>query len=113
MERRLDNIVLRSGFAVSLPQARQMVRYGHVVVNDRKVDIPSFLVHTDDKIQVKGKEKLVKLLKDNLEITQGRIKPNWLSVDSANFKSEIKALPARDTVPFAVQEQLIVELYSK
>ncbi|MFH2137802.1 MAG: 30S ribosomal protein S4 [Candidatus Omnitrophota bacterium] len=113
LERRLDNVLLRTGFAVSLPQARQIVRYGHVKVNGRKVDIPSFLVGVDDKIQVSCKEKLVKLIKENIDVTQERIKPSWLSVDSANLKAEIKSLPARDEVPFAVQEQLIVELYSK
>ena len=113
LERRLDNVVLRSGFAVSLPQARQIVRYGHVKVNDRRVDIPSFLVSPSDKIQVLGKEKLMKLLKDNHEVTQGQAKPTWLEVDSANFKTAVKTLPERSNVPFAVQEQLIVELYSK
>ncbi|MCP4648958.1 MAG: 30S ribosomal protein S4 [PVC group bacterium] len=113
LERRLDNVILRTGFAVSLPQARQIVRYGHVTVNGRKVDIPSFLVHKEDSIQIKCKDKLVKLIKDNLEITQERIKPSWMGIDAANLKAEIKNLPARDEVPFAVQEQLIVELYSK
>ena len=113
LERRLDNVILRSGFAVSLSQARQFVRYGHVRVNERKVDIPSYLVISGDKIQIKTKEKLVKHIKENLEITKERIVPSWLNVDKNNLKAEVTKLPARNEVPFAIQEQLIVELYSK
>lgn len=113
LERRLDNVILRSGFAVSLSQARQFVRYGHVCVNNRKVDIPSYLVTLEDKIQIKAKEKLIKHIKENLEITKDRIVPSWLNVDKNNLKAEVVKLPGRDEVPFAIQEQLIVELYSK
>lgn len=113
LERRLDNVVLRSGFAVSLAQARQIVRYGHVLVNNKRVDIPSYLVGKEDKVQIKGKEKLIKLIKENIETTKDRRIPSWLNVDANNIKAEITKLPARDEVPFPVQEQLIVELYSK
>ncbi len=113
LERRLDNVILRAGFAVSLSQARQFVRYGHVTVNDKKVDIPSYLVVSGEQIKIQTKEKLVKQIKENLEITKERIVPSWLNVDTANLKAEITKLPSREEIPFAVQEQLIVELYSK
>lgn len=113
LERRLDNVVLRCGFAVSLTQARQLVRYGHVRINERKVDIPSYLVTEGQKIQISSKDKLIKQVKENLEITKDRIVPSWLSVDATNIKAEVKKLPVRTEVPFSVQEQLIVELYSK
>ncbi|MCK4993593.1 MAG: 30S ribosomal protein S4 [Candidatus Omnitrophica bacterium] len=113
LERRLDNVILRTGFAVSLPQARQIVRYGHVTINGKKVDIPSYLVTTGEKIKIQTKEKLTKQLKENLKITKERIVPSWLNVDSKDLKAEIAKLPTREEVPFAVQEQLIVELYSK
>ncbi len=113
LERRLDNVILRTGFAVSLPQARQIVRYGHVTVNGKKVDIPSYLVVTGEKIKIQTKEKLTKQIKENLEVTKERIIPSWLNVDSKDLKAEIAKLPTREETPFAVQEQLIVELYSK
>ena len=113
LERRLDNVILRAGFAVSLAQARQVVRYGHVTVNGKKVDIPSYLVVSGEKIKINTKEKLTKQIKENLEITKERIVPSWLNVDSADLKAEITKLPTREEIPFAVQEQLIVELYSK
>lgn len=113
LERRLDNVIFRSGFAVSLAQARQFVRYGHVLVNGHRVDIPSYQVAQQEKIEMRTKEKLAKLLKENLEVTKDRIIPAWLKVDSAHLKAEVVALPKREQVPFPVQEQLIVELYSK
>ncbi|MBU1044630.1 MAG: 30S ribosomal protein S4 [Candidatus Omnitrophica bacterium] len=113
LERRLDNVILRSGFAVSLTQARQFVRYGHVQVNGKKVDIPSFMVVPGLSIQMKAKPSVIKLVNENLEITKSRTIPSWLKIDTANLKSEVIKLPLRDEVPFAVQEQLIVELYSK
>ncbi len=113
LERRLDNVVLRSGLAVSLTQARQFVRYGHVQINGKKVDIPSYLVVSGAKIQMKVKDKLKKLIEENLEVTKDRTVPSWLNVDTANLAAEVIKMPQRDEVPFAVQEQLIVELYSK
>ncbi|MFH1063030.1 MAG: 30S ribosomal protein S4 [Candidatus Omnitrophota bacterium] len=113
LERRLDNVILRTGFAVSLTQARQFVRYGHVQVNGKKVDIPSFLVVAGLSIQIKAKDSLIKLVRENLEITKDRTIPSWLRVDTANLKAEVLKMPLREEVPFAVQEQLIVELYSK
>jgi len=113
LERRLDNVILRAGFAVSLPQARQIVRYGHVTVNERKVNIPSYLVAVEDTIQIKTKAKLTKQIKENLEVTKDRVVPAWLNADKNNLKVEVIKLPSRDELPFAIQEQLIVELYSK
>jgi small subunit ribosomal protein S4 len=113
LERRLDNVILRSGFAVSLTQARQFVRYGHVQVNGKKVNIPSFLVVAGLTIQIKAKDSVIKLVRENLEITKDRTIPSWLKIDTANLKAEVLKMPLRDEVPFAVQEQLIVELYSK
>ncbi len=113
LERRLDNVILRSGFAVSLTQARQFVRYGHVQVNGKKVDIPSFLVTPGLSVQMKAKPSVIKLAKENLEVTKDRTIPSWLKIDTADLKAEIIKLPLREEVPFAVQEQLIVELYSK
>lgn len=113
LERRLDNVILRAGFAVSLPQARQIVRYGHVHVNGRKVNIPSYLVAVQDKIEIKTKAKLIKQIKENLEVTKDRVVPSWLNTDKSNLQVEVMKLPSRDELPFAIQEQLIVELYSK
>ena len=113
LERRLDNVIYKSGFAASLAQARQVVRYGHVVVNGKKVDIPSFLVKKDDSIQVKAKEKLLKVIKENIEVFKDRAIPSWLAVDAAKIRTDVKNLPAREDSPASIQEQLIVELYSK
>ncbi|MBU4305845.1 MAG: 30S ribosomal protein S4 [Candidatus Omnitrophica bacterium] len=113
LERRLDNVVLRAGFATSLAQARQLVRYGHVRVNDRKVDIPSYQVTQAQTVQMYGKESLVKQITETLEVTKDRTVPSWLNIDKTHLKAQIAKLPSRQDVPFAVQEQLIVELYSK
>jgi len=113
LERRLDNVILRSGFAVSLTQARQFVRYGHVKINGHKVDIPSYIVSAGQSVQLAGKATLMKLVKENIEATKDRAIPTWLKVDAAQCKTEMVRLPIRSDVPFAVQEQLIVELYSK
>ena len=114
LERRLDTVVLRCGFATSLAQARQLVRYGHVSVNNHRVDIPSYLVKPAQKIQLKAtRETLTKQLRETVETTKDRAVPLWLSVDKEKLSAEIKHFPAREDVPFPVQEQLIVELYSK
>ena len=113
LERRLDNVVLRAGFATSLAEARQIVRYGHARVDDKKVDIPSYQIGSGQKVSIHGKEKLIKLVKENLELNKDRGAASWLKVDAANLKAEVLGLPKREDVPFAVQEQLIVELYSK
>ncbi len=111
LERRLDNVTYRLCFAASRPQARQLVLHGHIYVNSRRVNIPSFIVKQGDKIEFKGKEKLLKQVKDNIEIVGGA--PAWLAVDHQKFSGEVIRVPQRDEIPLPIQEELIVELYSK
>lgn len=113
LERRLDNVVYRLCFATSTQQARQMVRHGLVRLNGRKIDIPSYTVKKNDVIQLKVKEKMLKKIKDDIELTKDRGVPKWLKSDYDNLKGEVIELPQRDDVGFPIKEQLIVELYSK
>jgi small subunit ribosomal protein S4 len=113
LERRLDNAVMRTGFAGSRNQARQLVRHGHVRVNGRRVDIPSFLVSGGDKLQVKEKDSSRKLVKDTLELTSGRAVPAWLKVDAEKVEAEVARMPEVDDIDHSINVQLIVELYSK
>jgi len=113
LEKRLDNVVYRIGVAASRSEARQIVRHGHVVVNDRQVNIPSFGVKVGDKIQVNGTDKMKERYKAALEQTKDQKKVEWLDMDAANFKATVKKLPERSDIQMPIQEQLIVELYSK
>jgi small subunit ribosomal protein S4 len=113
LERRLDNVTYRLGFAASLNQARQMVCHGHFKVNGRKVDIPSFLVKVGDKVELSEKSRKVKLFGDSLETVARRGLPPWLELNKEGFFGVIKELPTRDVLPPTINEQLIVELYSK
>ncbi len=113
LERRVDNVVFRSCFAVSRAQARQIVRHGHILVNNRKVDIPSYSIATGDVIQLKQKDKLIKDVKETMEAVKDRGIPDWLKQDSQDLKVAITRLPRRSDVGMDIQEQLIVELYSK
>jgi len=113
LERRLDNVVYQLGFATSRKQARQIVGHGFVYVNDRRVNIPSFLVKTNDEIALKFKSTGKKTIKEVIEITENRAVPAWLSVDTGHFKGKIVRLPEREDICFPVNEQLIVELYSR
>lgn len=113
LERRIDNVVFRSCFAVSRAQARQMVRHGHVLINNRKVNIPSYSVKTGDVIQIRAKEKRAKEIKEDMEKTKDRGVPGWLKQDTDAFKVTVSRLPERNDVGMDIQEQLIVELYSK
>ncbi len=113
LERRIDNVTYRLCFAASRPQARQLVLHGHVYVNSRKVNIPSYIVKEGDKIQLKGKEKLLKQVKDNIEMVGERGVSPWLTVDHQKFSGEVIRVPKREEVSIPVQEELIVELYSK
>ncbi len=113
LERRLDNVVYRSGFASSRKEARQMVRHNHFIVNGRKVNIPSFLVKEGDVIVVKEKSKGISRIVESLETAEGRGIPEWVSVDKQNAKATINRLPVREDIGYDIQEQLIVELYSK
>jgi small subunit ribosomal protein S4 len=113
LERRLDNVVYRMGLSTSRPQARQLVRHGHFQVNGRKVDIPSFSVKAGDVVSVRAGSAKSAVLAHALEEVKGRGVPEWLSVDAANLSGRIVSLPTREQINLPVQEQLIVELYSK
>ncbi len=113
LERRLDNLIFRSGFALSHAQARQIVRHNFVYVNSRRVNIPSYLVRANDTINIKAKEKSVKFIKDNIELSKERTVPKWLQVDGKKFEIKVLRLPEKEDIQQPIQEQLIVELYSK
>lgn len=113
LERRLDSVVYRLGFASSRDQARQLVRHNHFLVNNRKVNIPSFQVDVNDVIALKEKSRKNEVIIDNLEGVARRGVPGWLELDASNFQGTVRSLPAREDVTMPIQEQLIVELYSK
>ncbi len=113
LERRLDNAIFRLGFAASRNQARQLVRHKHIMVNGRKVNVPSFLVSENDVITLKEKSRANTLILDSLEAVVRRGVPSWLELDKDNFKGTVKAMPNREEITMPIQEQLIVELYSK
>lgn len=113
LERRLDNVIFQTGFASSRSQARQFVGHGLVRVNDRRVNIPSFLVKPNDEVSLKPTITAKGKVKENLEASQGRKVPAWLNVDADHFKAKVARLPERDDIAFPVKEQLIVELYSR
>jgi small subunit ribosomal protein S4 len=113
LERRLDSVVYRLGFAVARRQARQLVRHGHVAVNGRKVNIPSFQVNVGEEIAIReGSRKLV-ILEAAKEFASHQTSPNWLEIDRENYKGRVRSLPRREDISLPVNEQLIVELYSK
>jgi len=113
LERRLDNVVFRMGLGLSRAQARQIVRHNLISVNTRRVNIPSFLISEGDVVKVTAKEKAQKKLKDNLELAKDRTVPNWLEFSPADLTAKIVRLPGKDDIQQVIQEQLIVELYSK
>lgn len=113
LERRLDNVIYRMGFANSRSQARQMVRHGIFTLNGHKVNIPSLQVRVGDTIEVPEKNRKIPVLAEAQEVIARRGCPAWLEADGAAFKGTVKALPQRDDIQFPVNEQLIVELYSK
>ncbi len=113
LERRLDNTVYRLGFAHSRNEARQLVRHNHFLVNQVKVNIPSYLVKPGDVIEVREKSKRVLRIVDALEGVARRGVPQWLELDKEQMKGSVKALPTREDITFPIQEKLIVELYSK
>ncbi len=112
LEQRLDNVVWRSGLAATRPQARQMVNHGHFLVNGKKVDIPSFQVKPGDTITVKDRSRDLIVIQHSID-TQGRVVPDWISVDADQRRIEVLAHPRRDQIDTDINEQLIVELYSK
>ena len=113
LERRLDNVVLACGFALSRNQARQMINHGHFRVNDRRVDVASFRVRPGDKVSLRDNEKTKKLVSEAVEVNKAQVVPDWLSVKAEGMESEVVALPRREHVPHPIQEQLIIELCSK
>ncbi len=113
LERRLDNVVYRLGFANSRVQARQLVRHGHITVSGRRVNIPSFIVKVGDVVAVAEKSRKMLLFQEAQEVLARRGAPGWVDVNGSEFKGEVKALPVRDDITFPINEQLIVELYSK
>jgi small subunit ribosomal protein S4 len=113
LERRLDNIVYRMGFAVARRQARQLVRHGHIAVNGRKVTIPSYEVKAGDEIAVRDEAKNFESIKSAVEYNSHQSAPTWLEVDREGLKGRVTALPKREDLNLPVNEQLIVELYSK
>ena len=113
LETRLDNVIFRLGFARTRKEARQIVDHKHVLVNGKQVNIPSYLVKAGDVIEIKEKNKGSQRYKDILEVTGGRLVPEWLESDQENLKGTVKELPAREAIDVPVNEMIIVELYSK
>jgi len=113
LERRLDNVVFRLGFANSRTQARQMVQHSHFLVNGRKVNIPSFQVKIGDAVEVRERSKKIQLIQDSLDAVVRRGVPQWLDLEKDNLKGVVKSLPVREDLTMPMQEQLVVELYSK
>ncbi len=112
LERRLDNVVFRLGFAVSRSQARQLVRHGHFLVNGKKVDIPSYSVKIGDEIEPRQKSRDLDVVKEGFEIVAERERPAWFEFNESELKGKVLRFPARDEMQ-PIQEQLIVELYSR
>jgi len=113
LERRLDNVVFRLGFTSSRTQGRHFVRHNHFTVNGKKVNIPSYLIKGGDVIELKEKSKKVQVITDSLDTVVRRGVPQWLELDKDGFKGVVKGIPAREDITMPIQEQLIVELYSK
>ena len=113
LESRLDNVVFRLGLARTRKEARQIVDHKHILVNGKQVNIPSYLIKAGDIIEIKEKCKGSQRYKDILEVTSGRLVPEWLEADQENLKGTVKELPSREAIDVPVNEMLIVELYSK
>jgi small subunit ribosomal protein S4 len=113
LERRLDNVVLNLGLALSRFDARQLVAHGHVFVRGRRMNIPSYLVRVGDVIEIRGKEKIKKKAAEAVEINKGQGIPAWLEASPSEFKGKVIQLPRREDVPHPINEQLIVELCSR
>lgn len=111
LELRLDNVVFRAGFALSRKQARQLVNHGHVLVNGRRLDIPSKIISTGDVVEIKEKSREMVPIKEAVE--SGREIPEWLRVDNEKLRAEVISEPARESITHPIQEQLIVEFFSR
>ncbi len=112
LERRLDNVVFRLGFGASRAESRQIVRHGHIQVNGRKVSLPSFLIKVGDQVQLRPSSSLQERVAENLSAGRGQV-PQWMELAPAEKRAVVRSLPLRDDIQIPVQEQLIVELYSK
>jgi small subunit ribosomal protein S4 len=112
-ETRLDNVVYRSGLAMNRPMARQLVNHGHLEVNGRKVNVPSYRVRPGDVVTVRGRSRTIGRIVENTSYAEGREIPGWLGANLKEMSIEVRALPERDQMDVPVQEQLIVEYYSK
>lgn len=113
LERRLDNVVLASGFALSRNHARQLINHGHFTINDKRVDIASFQVRPGDVLKPSTKEKTRKIVGDAVEVNKSQPVPAWLSVSGDAMEAKVNGIPRREDVPHPIQEQLIIELCSK
>jgi small subunit ribosomal protein S4 len=113
LERRLDNTVFKMGFARSLAEARQVVKHSHIEINGKKVNIPSVLVRINDKVSVRERSKGIEKIKESLESSGRKSVPSWVSMDTSRLEGKMVALPTRDQIAIPIQEQLIVELYSR
>jgi len=113
LERRLDNVVYRLGFAASRGQARQLVNHGHLLVNGRKVTIPSMTINVGDSVEVREKSRQLVPVQAALEVAEGRGVPNWLDMEPNLFKGTVQALPTKEDIDVLVNEQVVVELYSR
>jgi small subunit ribosomal protein S4 len=113
LERRLDNVVFRLGFASSRAQARQLVQHSHFLVNGKKVNIPSFEVKVGDCVEVRERSRSMQLIQDSMDAVVRRGVPQWLDLEKENLKGMVKNLPVREDLTMPMQEQLVVELYSK
>jgi small subunit ribosomal protein S4 len=113
LERRLDNVVFRLGFATSRAEARQLVRHGHFLINGRRATVPSMQVKVGARISVAEKSRKIARIANALDALEGRSVPRWLETEKGKFEGVVKALPARDDITIPIQEQLIVELYSR
>ncbi len=112
LERRLDNVICTLGFALTRAQSRQLINHGHVLINNRKVDIPSYLVKQNDVISFKEKSKTLELITKSIKFSERLTLPSWLEVNTDNLTGKINSLPTREDVTLPIQEKLIVELYS-
>jgi len=113
LEQRLDNVVFRLGFGSSRNEARQLVRHNHILVNGKRVNIPSYRVTPGEEIQVKTASRKISRVQDSVEAVEKRGLPGWLELEKPSFSGHMKTLPAREDITMPVQEQLIVELYSR
>lgn len=113
LERRLDNVTFRMGLATSRASARQVVRHNFIFVNAHRVNIPSYLIAKDDIIEVRAKDNMKKKIREDMEVTKNRTVPTWLDFNSQELKAKVLRLPEKEDIQQPIQEQLIVELYSK